>query len=282
MVGVVDSLSVDGEVVYEGGTDFDNDLVLLRFAPDGDLLDQAEIGHGSLKLRDIGIDAAGRVVVSGTIYGPGGGDLGSGLTVPDDTATFVASYTPELAHAWSHAYGDESAVADMDVHPDGHIALLGSFRGELDFGNTSTSTPFPSLDLFVVKLAADGSDLWSRHIWGDANLGAGAVAFDPLGYVVVGGTAYNGVLRIGSFRAEVFGGGIAMFLTRLGTNSGSIVWASVYRGTGQGVAPADIAVPWNARRFYVVGYFSGSVNLGDDRGPMVGDDGSDFIARMVR
>lgn len=107
------------------------------------------------------------------------------------------------------------------------------------------------------------------------------LAFDPAGFVLATGSASDGVLRIGSFRAEV-GPGATMWVTRLGTNTGSIAWARVYEG-GSFTAAFGLAVPWNARRFYLAGAMTDFVDLGDDRGPLYATGGdASFIARMVK
>lgn len=167
VTAVVGELLLDGESIWDGPVDsHDADLVLLRFAADGELLDVASSAHGQLQIQDLGADDAGRVVVSGTTY-TAGADLGDGTrVVPARQAAWVVGYSADFTRAWSHVWGEDANVLDMTVHPDGHIALGGSFRGDLDFGNTSTHTPFPSADLYVVKLDAGGADLWNRHIWG--------------------------------------------------------------------------------------------------------------------
>lgn len=281
VTAVAGALAVQGETgtVWQGPTTSSTpDLVVLRFAPDGDLLDVAGLGGGEAQPRAIDVDGAGRVLVAGTIY-DGGGDAGGGVVTPTRSAAFVTSASAGLEVTWSHAWGDDAAMVDMDVMADGHIALAGSFRGDLDFGDTTTTTPFVSRDIFVVKLDAAGDDLWNRHIWGDADFNVGRVAFDAAGFVYATGNAVNGVVRIGSFRDVLDGWKI--WMTRLGAASGSVVWATTY-GDGSFLFPNGLAPVPNARRFYLAGNFEGVLDLGDDRGAMSTSSRGQFVARMVR
>jgi hypothetical protein len=267
---IAGKLYVDDEEVWEAPADPDDaELVLLRFSQDGELLDVAAPGHGNLQLSGgVGIDDAGHIVVAGTLH------------TAARTSAFVAAHDPDLTLRWSHDYGADANVLSMDVHPDGHVALLGSFRGSVDFGATVVASPFSSRDLYVVKLDVLGVDQWSRHIWGNVSFGGGPVAFDPAGFVLISGMAGDGVLRIGAFRQEIAQN--RMFIARLGTHTGSNVWVRTY--TEQGFcAPFGLAVPANARRFYLSGAFTGTLDLGDDGGPITdGTGNTQFIARMVK
>ena len=80
---------------------------------------------------------------------------------------FLAAWTEDADFLFSDTYGDDVVMRDMDVSPAGQIALVGTFLGAVDFGDTSVSTESVfDRDIFVAKLDAVGDDLWSRRFSG--------------------------------------------------------------------------------------------------------------------
>lgn len=278
---------IDGEVAIDfPSSDSAWGLALVRLALDGEIVDVATWDGGVFEplLGGVKIDAAGRIVVAATIFAPGA-DLGGGFVAPPArrSTAFLGSYTPDLEVAWTRAYGADAYATAFDVRAEGDIALTGRFRGTIDFGETSTETPFASYDGYVVKLTSDGSDRWNKHLWGDAFINVNGVAIDPLGFVIVAGSAFRGVLRFGSFRVELPPDEQVTWAARLGTLTGSVVWARTYEG-GFLTSVRTVEAVENARRFYLVGTFRSSLDLGDDRGPMTAFDVLDasYVARLVR
>lgn len=130
-------LLIDGISVWDGPTEQgDTDLVLLRFLPDdGELIGIASSAHGQLQVQDLGVDAEGRVTVSGTTYTLGA-DLGDGFFAPTRMAPSSSapismhSGGPRLQAALQYSRSD-SAVASAIRTQD----WCGSARG--------TTTPRP-------------------------------------------------------------------------------------------------------------------------------------------
>src|SRR5262249_14503741 len=105
---------------------------------------------------------------------------------------FVAKYSPTGAYIWARVYGDANPQSGTSVAVDtsGNIALAGYFSGALNLGNASfASTGDP--DIFVAKLGADGTSIWSKSYGDSATqspLHAYAVSMDGAGNLLLGGS----------------------------------------------------------------------------------------------
>src|SRR5687767_2423529 len=100
---------------------------------------------------------------------------------------YVAKVTADGEHLFSRAFSHTALPSSVAVGPTGRVAVVGRFSGRLDFGDSSVTTDDDESDLFVVKLRADGTDLWSRQISGSASVSMGEVAIDGGGDVIVTG-----------------------------------------------------------------------------------------------
>jgi hypothetical protein len=127
--------------------------------------DNTYSGAGSAFTKDVAVDTNGNVVVVGSFQGEfdfGGGvrtSTGSG----SNTNVFVAKYDSAGAYVWDRAFGSgviQSATAVTTDSGD-NIALCGFFIGQLNFGgnNLSNNDQFPNV--WVAKLAADNSHVFS-------------------------------------------------------------------------------------------------------------------------
>jgi hypothetical protein len=109
---------------------------------------------------------------------------------------FIAKLDATGAPLWAKAYGNDriQGVSDMAVDPAGGIVIAGYFSGPLDFGGglvTPASTCDPGdfcHDIYLLKLAPDGSHVYSRGLGGESNDFADRVVFDPQGGLVLSGT----------------------------------------------------------------------------------------------
>jgi hypothetical protein len=161
-----------------------------RFGGDGKTCDEG---------RDIATDGFGNIVVTGFFVDTV--DFGGGpLSCEGHSDVFVAKYDAVGTYLWSKRFGDDGHYARghaVVTDDDGGLVVTGKFGGEVDFGGGPLSVS-GNADVFVVKLAADGTHLWSKRIGGaDVDLGSD-VAVDGAGNVVV----------TGQFRGTAdFGGG---------------------------------------------------------------------------
>lgn len=83
----------------------------------------------------------------------------NGVVLTSDGTTISTLYTPPLV-------GSSTAITGSTVDNDGNITLAGELQGESDFGG-GPLTSAGNDDIVMVKLAPDGTHLWSRT-YGDA------------------------------------------------------------------------------------------------------------------
>lgn len=161
-------------------------------------------------------DAEGRHLWSKTFGGPEN-DVGSGLALSPDGAVVVTGYyfgavdfgggalpawpnsSVLLAkyvvatgqHLWSRGYGSPLSVGDagnaVGVDYAGNITLTGAVAGHVDFGGGPLVDDY-DVDAFVAGFTASGAHIFSNR-YGDAFSDRGlAVAIDPAGDALVGGS----------------------------------------------------------------------------------------------
>ena len=117
----------------------------------------------------LAVGGAGEVIVGGRFFATT--DFGSGpVTSPaNNWQAFVAKYDGEGAPVWAQSLGDifEEQVTTVGVDGAGNVYVAGTFRGTIDLGSGPLESEQLGVDLFVAKLAPDGSPLWSKHIGTD-------------------------------------------------------------------------------------------------------------------
>jgi hypothetical protein len=67
--------------------------------------------------------------------------------------------------AWTKAYGDgeEQAITDAAMDPEGNLVVVGYFAGTIDFGEVELVASANDTDFFVAKIAPDGTTRWARR-----------------------------------------------------------------------------------------------------------------------
>jgi outer membrane protein assembly factor BamB len=113
--------------------------------------------------EDVVIDAAGNVVVVGSVLGTvsvGGDDL----SAPTRRHVLVAKYDSAGNHLWSHAFGSgtaDSTARSVAVDAGGNVIVAGRFGGTVAFGETPLTSLGTTQDAFVMTLSPDGAHLCS-------------------------------------------------------------------------------------------------------------------------
>lgn len=137
----------------------------------------------------------GSVYVGGTFSGALG--VGSSNILSNDADDiFIAKVDASGAPLWAKSFGNDKVqgVTGMAADADGGIVIVGYFSGTIDFGGgpvvpASTCDPGDFChDAYLVKLAADGSHVYSRGLGGMSNDFAEDIAFDPNGELLMSGT----------------------------------------------------------------------------------------------
>lgn len=191
--------SFEGSITFGGSTltsagNFDVFLVKLDAA--GNHLWSKPFGDASSQFSyGVATDAAGNVVVAGSQTGAV--DYGGGpLTAAGGTDAFVARFDASGNHVWSHIHGNSANQRAYAVGMDaaGDIALTGSFGSSIDFGGGMLASAGDD-DIFVVKLSAAGSHIWSKRFGDFEFQNATTVAADTTSVAIAGN--FLGTLNFG-------------------------------------------------------------------------------------
>ncbi|MHC5037404.1 MAG: SBBP repeat-containing protein [Planctomycetota bacterium] len=190
------------------------------------------------------------------------------------TASASASDFHVLRYDWTRAWGaafTSTSVKDVAVDGSGNVYVTGYFSTTVDFeadwGGADPKTSAGQIDIFVVKVLADGSYGWARRIGGITSDVDPQIAVDGSGNVLVSGEF--GLTT--DFRAD-WGGGTDtktsagasdVFVTKINAD-GSYGWTHRLGGTSwdenHGIT-AD-----GSGNIYVVGSFLGTVDFRNDWG----------------
>gem|GEM_PF-4879267 len=147
------------------------------------------------------LDEGGNIIITG--YTRRDIDLGDGIpTVPswtdEDTATFVAKYSPGGDILWSRLYWGSDRYGwpgPPQLDADGNILFLDYDQWGVDFGDGKRD----SYDTVLVKVAPNGDLVYARG-FGDSNLGLPlfailSFALEPSGEAVLSGMEH-GVIEL--------------------------------------------------------------------------------------
>jgi hypothetical protein len=164
----------------------------------------------------IAIDAANNAVVVGRFKGAidfGGGAMSS---VSDKYDVFVAELSgADGTQLWAHGYGDgtqDQRAESVAVDTDGDVAVIGRFKGSIDFGGGAMTSAAGKFDVFVAKLNDAGAYLCASG-YGDGSQdqhGMG-VAFSAAG-AVMGTGRFKGGIDFGGGTIASAGGKYDVFV----------------------------------------------------------------------
>jgi PKD repeat protein len=155
-------------------------------------------GSGGGEITSVAVDGAGDILVTGNFMNTldfGGGPLVSAGLSWD---IFVAKYSSSGAHLWSKRFGSPTVTGQttdtgygiaVDTN-DNSVVVTGVYDTSVDFGG-GLLNGVSSLNLFLVKLRADGSHTWSKRVAGGNGAAGRAVAVDRNGNVFLTGEFYS-------------------------------------------------------------------------------------------
>lgn len=150
----------------------------------------------------IAVDAQGDAILAGGYAGKLAIGPGAPLISNGATSVFVARLDPAGAPLWSKSFGDHVTPAlgtAVAVDGAGDIVLAGYFKGTLDLGGPVLVSQGDT-DVFVAKLDAAGTPLWSHAFGGSGSDRAFGVAVGPGGEVLVTG-GFRGLVTFGALPA---------------------------------------------------------------------------------
>jgi hypothetical protein len=254
-----------------GGT---YDVFITRIDTDGSYVWTRQLGGpgGDIAFA-VAVDNASNVFTAGYFFPSV--DFRADWGGPQDMKTVGGAFITKLnsngGYGWTRIVGGTSVNDRYDITTDttGQLYCTGTFTGtvdfEADFGSGSDTKIGNTNDVFVLKIAADGSYGWTRTFGGtDWDFGHGITA-----------DSADNVYITGSFRATVdfrsdWGGGTDMkfsmgsadvFITKV-LADGSYGWTKVFGGPDpeQG---CDVHVDGSGF-LYCTGFFSGTVDFWAD------------------
>ncbi len=205
----------------------------------------------------ITVDAQGNVFVVGDNAGtmdPGGGNV----TTAGLADVYLVKYDVNGVFQWAKQFGDNKAQNAFAVATDaaGRVAITGQFASKADFGG-GLLTSAGLTDMFVAVFDKDGAPQWSKR-FGDAAAQAGkAIAFGPMGEVVVAGDN-GGVVDFGGGNLTT-AGATDVTLASFDTN-GTFLWAKQFGNNVAQVANA-VAVD-DVGNIVLAASFAGTMNFG--------------------
>ncbi|AKT39094.1 hypothetical protein [Chondromyces crocatus] len=218
--------------------------------------------------QHIGVDGSGNAVVAGAFSTPV--DLGGGpLPHSGGNDFYLLKLSPAGTHLWSKALSGGEVVG-IAVDGSGHVVLSGYFSGSLQIGAmqmTSTGHPQNTLpDAFLIKLAPDGSVLWSQHVGTPGTDICRKPAVDPLGNIALA-CWMDGPADIGG---RVLEGSLLLKLDP----DGKYLWSATMRGPNGSLGVEDVAAP-DSEHIVLSGELSNTFDLG--AGPMTSVTYRDLI-----
>jgi hypothetical protein len=226
------------------------DLFLTKLDPAGNVLWTQQ--HGTtlaVQVAGLAVDGDGNAFVVGWTQGSLDGQTNAGA---EDV--FVVKYDTTGARLWTRMFGSPATdyATSIALDATGHILVAGYTRGSID-GNGNAGID----DLFVLKLASDGTLLWARQLGSAAMDQAWGVATDLAQNVYAAGWTR------GSLDGQTSHGGQDIVVVKWDT-SGTKQWTQQL-GTAADDWATGISVDANGD-LYVVGGTQGPLDGGSNTG----------------
>jgi hypothetical protein len=268
------SSMVTPEPTYGGGS---RDAVIAVFRSTGEKVWARELGGANAEMCSrLAVDAVGDVYAVGSYNGIL--DLGGPTDLPALAGSTVVNWTwvAKLSGADGRtlaaaAFGGQRetgaafgnhAPAGIAVDPAGNVVIVGSFTGNMKFGNTAelNLTPVGANDAFIAKLDPAFAPLWAKRMGSRGFVGVAAVAL----------TASNDVVVVGAHNGTTTGAAVISgpndnslpnaYLLRLDGTTGAVQFARSYGGDGEAQDASFLAIQGSS--FAFGGTNTGTIDFG--------------------
>jgi hypothetical protein len=248
------------------------DVFALKLTSAGNYLWAIRNGNAQIDdVKDVAVDAAGNVYLTGSFIGtvdfnPGGGTanlVATGTLFPD---FYVQKLATNGTYIWAKRVGssgfDEAYSIALDAI--GNVYVTGYFAEFADFDpNAGADTLFaaPSRDVFILKLTSAGNYVWAKKFDGSI--------FTSIGNDILVDANQN-IYLAGSFSSKVdfdpgadslaltSAGGTDPFIVKL-DSTGALTWAKQLAGISSNQA-ISITVDTEGS-VYTTGYFANTVDF---------------------
>jgi hypothetical protein len=240
-----------------------------KLTPDNELVWAYNISSNSGTCAALASDADGNTFAVGSFQATPDFDHGQDSLVLSSnglTDVFVLKIDPSGELIWAKSFGGIMDENPWSVTVDrwGNCFVTGSFMDTVDFDpGIGVTEDFSNgeIDVFVVKLNADGDFKWVRCIGGTLNETGRTVVTD------LNGNVYTGGEFRGSVELNPNGGTLVhsvdettdFFIQKL-DSSGNYVWAR-FIGGASGELIQSLAIDHATSSVYATGSFAGTVNF---------------------
>jgi hypothetical protein len=187
--GFQGTLDFGSGVILTGHSSSQSDIYLAKFNSSGGIVwahNYSGTTNNGQTVYDVAADSSGNIAMTGAFRAtvdfcaPGPAcpltAANNSISGPSQDA-FIAKYTPGGVAVWVRGFGESQGAEQVGqavaFDSAGNILATGYAGGDLNFG-TGVVRFIGSLDLYVVKLASDGTTTWVRRY--------GAVGYDQYAY----------------------------------------------------------------------------------------------------
>ena len=232
----------------------------------------AGTASGDDSVFGVASDAAGNIFIGGV----SGSSQGINYAVTTGAAE-ITKLDKNGVQIWKKTYpsaggGGYSVVRGVTVDGTGSVFLIGEYVGTISANGVSlTSTQVNIADVFVVKLAADGSLKWSKSYGGlSDHYGAGISAAANGDVFLIG--SMSGTMNFGASMLTTKGS-TDVFVARLDGATGDAKWSKNF-GDNAAQRGRDIAATSDGN-MVATGQFDGTINFGG--GDLLGGSSNENI-----
>lgn len=183
------SLNINGTLHHAAGA---QNTYLVALSPEGSYLRTVPWdGDGQERIYDLAVDGQGNVVVTGFFDSTlelGGAEYQSA----GEQDGFVAKLDGTGTVLWSRSFGAAGNDYGTGVALDGvgNVVVSGTFATSVDFGGGQHEGAGEA-DMFVVKLAPDGTHLWTQTYGGPGDQHGNRVIVDGQSHVILAGLFFD-------------------------------------------------------------------------------------------
>lgn len=210
------------------GTNFNGgqDVFVAKLSPAGSNLWSTYLGGKYVEQSTgIAVDGADNILVTGLTTSSNWIRGGFRTNYNYGQDGFVAKLNPAGNHLWSTYFGgvgDDFGAGLAVDRASGNVFVTGSTRSGLwatnalniNLNGVPSSGTNLSSDAFVLKLAADGSSVWSGYLGGESPDGGRGIALDGAGNLFVAGWTLSTNWNIGGF-STTNNGGVDAFVAKV-------------------------------------------------------------------
>jgi hypothetical protein len=242
------------------GTFMTPEVFIAKYTSNGDVQWVQKGGGTSIdQARDVSVDNAGNVFVTGIFFG--NAEFGTSTLVSRGQADiFVAKYNSSGGLIWVHSSGSvtNDDAKDIIVDSNGNSYITGFFFQTATF-NTTNLTALGNSDIFIAKYRSTGDLEWVHQAGGIGIDGGEGLAMDGEGNVYLTGAFQNTAAFFGGQTVTSNNLTIDAFIAKY-NSSGNVLWVQKAGGFNTDVGNG-IAVD-KSKNAYVTGFFEQSFTFG--------------------